>query len=210
MRATAAAAIAAAALVLWGSAGQQAAAQPTSTWKNPPGLHGLVPQPLPRKPNFVLTDTAGRPFHFAAATRGKLTYLYFGYSHCPDICPTTMGDLAAALREQPLSIRRRVEVVFVTVDPRRDTGSVLRAWLDHFNRRFIGLTGSRSAIQAAEAAAGVPIAPPEKVKGKNYSVAHGTYVLPYSPDGIAHVVYIEGFHTSDYAHDLPLLLRYSG
>jgi protein SCO1/2 len=173
------------------------------------GLHGLVPQPLPHKPGFTLTDTAGRPFRFADATRGRLTFLYFGYTHCPDACPTTMADLATALHEQPASIRRHVEVVFVTVDPRRDTRPVLRAWLNHFDRSFVGLTGSQRAIDAAEQSAGLPLAPPEKVKGSHYSVAHSTFLFPYSPDGVAHVVYVQGFHSADYAHDMPLLLRYS-
>jgi protein SCO1 len=169
-------------------------------------LHGLVPTPLPRKPRFTLTDTAGRPFSFTARTRQKLAYLYFGYTHCPDACPTTIADLAAALHRQPADVRGRVEVVFVTVDPRRDTERVLRAWLNHFNHAFIGLTGTQNQIMAVERQAGVPLAPPEKVTGKNYSVAHSSLVLPFSPDGRAHVVYTLGFHTADYAHDMPLLL----
>ncbi len=171
-------------------------------------LHGLVPQPLPSRPSFTLTDTAGQSFRFLARTRGTLTYLYFGYTHCPDACPTTMAELASAFHHQPRGPRRRIEVVFVTVDPRRDTGHVLRAWLNHFDRAFVGLRGSDRQIRAAERAAGVPLAPPDKVRGRNYSVAHSTLVLPYSPDGQAHVVYTQGFHTADYAHDMPLLLRY--
>ena len=174
----------------------------------PAQLHGLVPQPLPRKPSFTLTDTAGRPFSFTARTRGKLAYLYFGYTHCPDACPTTMADLAAALHRQPADVRRRVEVVFVTVDPRRDTERVLRVWLNHFNHAFVGLTGTTNQIVSVEREAGVPLAPPEKVTGKNYSVAHSSLVLPFSPDGRAHVVYTLGFHTADYAHDMPLLLAH--
>ena len=170
------------------------------------GLRGLVLQPLPRKPSLILTDTAGRPFDLDAATAGKLTYLYFGYTHCPDACPLTMSDLAAALREQPIGIRRRVAVVFVTVDPTRDTRKALRAWLALFDRAFVGLTGSPRQIVAAERAAGVPLAPPERVHGSTYTVAHSTLVLAYSPDNLAHVVYSEGFHAADYAHDLPLLL----
>jgi protein SCO1 len=197
MRALAVAA-AAAAIVLGGAGGAAAGG----------GLHGLVPQPLPHKPSFTLTDTAGRPFRFADATGGKLTYLYFGYTHCPDACPTTMADLARALHEQSPAVRRHVEVVFVTVDPRRDTRRVLRAWLNHFDRSFVGLTGSRAAIDAAEHSAGIPATPPEKVKGSNYSVAHSSLLFPFSPDGFAHVVYVQGFHTADYAHDMPLLLRY--
>jgi len=173
------------------------------------GLHGLVPEPLPRKPEFVLEDTAGRPFDFDRATRGKLTYLYFGYTHCPDACPLTMGELSLALRRQSPSIRRRVEVVFVSVDPRRDTRQVLRSWLAHFGRGFVGLRGSLARVRAAERAAGIPLAPAPHAKGTNYAVAHSSFVLPFSPDGMAHVVYTQGFTTGDYAHDMPLLLRYS-
>jgi protein SCO1 len=171
-------------------------------------LRGLVPQPLPPKPSFTLTDTAGRRFDFAAQTRAKLTYLYFGYTHCPDACPTTMGDIALALRRVQADVRRRIEVVFVTVDPRRDTPRVLRMWLNHFNLSFVGLTGSEHQIQMAESAAGVPFAPSEKQRGTNYAVQHSSLVFSYSLDNRAHVVYAQGFHSSDYAHDMPLLLRY--
>ncbi len=147
------------------------------------------------------------PSDFAARTRGKLTYLYFGYTHCPDVCPTTIGDLAAALRSASPTVRSRVEVVFVTVDPARDTGPVLRAWLNHYNRSFIGLRGSEHAILAAGQAAGVPLlAPPRHHNRSYYSVDHGALVLPFSPDGRAHVVYAQGFHAADYAHDMKLLL----
>ena len=171
-----------------------------------PQLRGLVPTPLPRKPDFTLTDTSGRPFHFAAHTRGKLTYLYFGYTHCPDVCPTTIADLAAALRAVSPAVRRRVEVVFVTVDPARDTRPVLRAWLDHYNRSFVGLRGSERAILAAGRAAGVPLVPPPKHHARNYAVDHGALLIPYSPDGRAHVVYAQGFQVADFAHDMKLLV----
>ena len=172
------------------------------------GLRGLVPQPLPHKPSFTLTDTSGRPFHFGAATRGKLTFLYFGYTHCPDACPTTMADLSTALHEQARTVRRNIAVVFVTVDPRRDTRGVLRTWLNHFDSSFVGLTGSEAAIEAAERSAGVPPAPAGNRAGRHYSVAHSTFLFPYSPDGRAHVVYVQGFRSADYAHDMPLLLRF--
>jgi protein SCO1/2 len=171
-----------------------------------PPLHGLVPRPLPVKPDFTLTTTGGRPFSFAAATRGKLTYLYFGYTHCRDACPTTMSDIASALRRVPAGVRRRVEVVFVTVDPQRDTRRVLRAWLNHFNHVFVGLTGSEREIHAAERAAGVPVAPPDRSRAGNYAVQHSSLLIPYSRDNRAHVVYAQGFHISDYVHDMPLLL----
>ncbi len=178
------------------------AAKPTSH------LRGLIPTPLPHKPAFTLTDSRGGRFSLATATRGKLVYLFFGYTHCPDVCPLTMADIAAALRRQPEAIRRQIEVVFVTVDPRRDTAPALRSWLKHYGSSFVGLTGSERQIRLAEQASGIPLAPPEKAKGGVYSVQHSSIVLAYSPDDRAHVAYADGFTAGDYAHDMPILLRY--
>jgi protein SCO1/2 len=193
------AAILGAALLAAGCGGGNHATPPATTAASS-SLRGLVPETLPRKPAVALIDTAGRPFDVAARTRGLLTYLYFGYTHCPDACPATMGDLAYAIGQQPPAVRRRVAVVFVTVDPHRDTRTVLRRWLDHFSHTFVGLTGSERQIEAAERAAGVPYLP--GAYGR-----HSSLVLAYSPDGVAHVVYTQGFTPGDYAHDLPLLLR---
>ncbi len=179
-----------------------------STTTQAKALRGLIPSPLPQKPGFTLTDTAGHRFPLKTRTRGKLVYLYFGYTHCPDVCPLTMATLAAALRRQPVEVSRRIDVVFVTVDPHRDTPAVLRAWLARYGQEFIGLTGTQAQIDAAEEAAGVPLAPAEKQKGLNYSVSHSSLVLAYSPDNRAHVLYSQGFAAGDYAHDMPLLLSY--
>ena len=170
-------------------------------------LHGLVPTPLPTVPTFTLTDTEGRPFAFAAHARGKLTYLYFGYTHCPDVCPLTMATIAAALRTVSPAVRAKVQVVFVSVDPKRDTSSRLRDWLNHYNRSFVGLTGTEQQIRAAARATGIPLPPPQKRTGASYSLDHSAFVLPFSPDGRAHVIYAQGFTGADYAHDMPILLH---
>ena len=174
------------------------------------GLRGLIPTPLPVKPSFVLPDTGGRLYNLDAATRGKLTYLFFGYTHCPDACPAAMSYLAYALHQQPASIRSQVAVVFVTVDPARDTGPVLRRWLDHYNHSFVGVTGTLRQIGNLEHAAGVPTAikAPNAAKEAGYQVEHSSFLFAYSPDGRAHVVYAQGFKPGDYAHDLPLLLKF--
>jgi len=200
-----------AALLAGCGAAHHAAAPAASAQKPAPGggLYGLVPEPLPHKPSFTLTDTSGRPFSLDAETAGKLTYLYFGYTHCPNACPATMSELSYAIRLQPAAIRHRIEVVFVTVDPRRDTRPVLRTWLDHYSTAFVGLTGTPGQIAQAELAAGVPPAPRETQSG-NYSVPHSSILFAYSPDGRSHVVYATGFSPTDYAHDMPLLLRFGG
>ncbi len=169
----------------------------------------MVPTPLPPKPAFTLTDASGAAFRFGPATRGKLTYLFFGYTHCPDVCPATMSFLAAAIRQQPAAVQRDIAVVFVTVDPTRDTGPVIRRWLNHYSRSFVGLTGSEAEIAAVERDAGVPVAPPaQRSPTASYTLAHSSFLMAYSPDDRAHVLYVSGFKETDYAHDMPLLLRF--
>jgi len=173
------------------------------------GLRGLIPSPLPAKPEFMFPDTAGKAYDFDAATRGKLTYLFFGYTHCPDACPATMSDLAYAIRTQPAAVRRQIAVVFVSVDPRRDTERVIRTWLDHYNRGFVGVRGSLRQIGLLEHEVGIPTAVPVRDRGTvAYQVEHSSILFVYSPDDRAHVVYAQGFKPADYAHDMPLLLRY--
>lgn len=94
------------------------------------------------RPAFTLTATDGQPFDFRGRTAGRLTFLEFGYTHCPDVCPVHMANLAAALAKLPPSDRMRVDVVFVSIDPDRDSLPVLRKWLDAFDPTFISLTGS--------------------------------------------------------------------
>jgi protein SCO1/2 len=162
---------------------------------------------MPVKPNFTLPDTAGKAYDFDAETKGKLTYLFFGYTHCPDACPATMSYLKYALQIQPAAIRKQVAVVFVTVDPRRDTGPILRRWLNHYSRSFVGITGTLRQIGIVEHEAGVPTA--IRVSGSaDYQVEHSSILFVYSPDDRAHVVYAQGFKPSDYAHDMPLLLKF--
>src|SRR5215467_1267581 len=101
---------------------------------------GLVTPPLP-KPKFTLTDTSGAPFDLWSETQSYVTLLFFGYTHCPDDCPLHMANIASSLQQLPAEIGEQVKVVFVTTDPARDSAAVLRAWLDNFDARFVGLTG---------------------------------------------------------------------
>jgi protein SCO1/2 len=166
---------------------------------------GLVSPPLP-KPKFTLTDTSAAPFDFATKTQGYVTLLFFGYTHCPDMCPLQMSTLAQAYRKLPLVIADRFKVVFVTTDPARDTPQVLRSWLDHFDKRFIGLTGSQAAIDAAQVSADMaPAKKSAKRSDGNYEVGHALFVFAYTKDNLAHVVYPGGVREEDWSHDLPFL-----
>ena len=104
------------------------------------GYVGTLLDNLPR-PAVRLRTTTGRWFDLQARPATEATVVFFGYTHCPDVCPTTMADLAVAYRQLAPSARRDVTVVFVTEDPRRDTPDVLRRWLGGFDPRFVGLMG---------------------------------------------------------------------
>jgi protein SCO1 len=158
------------------------------------------------KPDVTLTDTAGKPYDFLTATKGKTVLLYFGYTHCPDVCPTTMADVNVALTQVPAQVRNNTTVVFVTSDPARDTGPVLRDFLDKFSTSFVGLTGSVQAIDAMADSVGVAIEPPVTTSGGDYEVTHGAQVVAFSPDDDqAHVVFTAGAGSQAYVHDLPLI-----
>jgi protein SCO1/2 len=178
---------------------------PSSSASGP--WHARVPdEPMPR-PSFLLTDTSGRPYDFAAATRGRATLLFFGYANCPDVCPTTMADIASALRQVPPEVRDRVSVVFITTDPQRDSAPALRRWLDRFNPAFIGLRGTPAQVEHVERLIGVPLAEAEEVPGGGYSVSHSAQVTAYGADDRAHALYQADAQVSDYRADLPLLVE---
>ncbi|HXK26282.1 MAG TPA: SCO family protein [Myxococcota bacterium] len=164
-----------------------------------------LPAPLPR-PEFSLTDTEGRAYDFRSATAGRITLLFFGYTSCPDICPVQLGSLAAGLRQLPASVRDEIVVVFVGVDAERDRPERVREWLDHFDPRFVGLTGSEEQLAAAQRAALVPTAFVEaRGPDGSYIVAHASWVLVYTPDDQAHLRYGTGTTAAQWAHDLGVL-----
>jgi protein SCO1/2 len=165
---------------------------------------GTLLEPPEPKPEFVLTDTHGQPFDFRTETEDRLTLLYFGYTFCPDICPVQLAQLAAVMDRLP-DVERNSVVVFVTVDPERDTPEVIRSFLDKFDTKFVGLTGTVEQVEAAQRAAGVPVA----VKigdGADYSMGHAGQVIAYAPDGLAYTEYPYGTRQTQWVHDLPLIM----
>jgi len=193
-------------------------------------FHGIEPEPVRDRPSFVLRTTAGERYDFGARTAGRPTLLYFGYTNCPDECPTAMADISAALRVTPADLRESVEVVFVTTDPARDTPQVLRRWLDGFSEDYVGLVGTQQEVEAAQEALGVPSArkggPVPTLPGRPNEHAHEPGTAPHSHSGplgygVGHanvifgfdsrdrlpVLYPGGVRPSDIAADLPLLAQ---
>ena len=150
------------------------------------------------KPTTVLTDTAGKPFDIRAMTPGGVTLLFFGYSHCPDECPLTMASTASALRMLPAEQRAKIRVLFVTVDPARDTLARLRSWLGRFNPAFIGLRGTEAQVQAAARQTGIPVS--------SVLLEHGTEMLAYGTDNLAHEAFFPSTPPASMANDLGLLV----
>lgn len=176
------------------------------------GLRGVRYAPARGKTEFVLYDTEGRPFDFTKETHGKATLLYFGYSNCPDVCPTHLTNIAAAMKRMPSDDQARVRVVFVTTDPNRDTPQRLRSWLDNFDKRFIGLRGPVDTVNAIASKLGLPAAvmemmQPGEAGPPGYGMGHAAQVLAYSADDSLRTEYPSGFTADDWANDLPRLVR---
>jgi protein SCO1 len=152
-----------------------------------------------QRPTFTLTDQSGAAYDFATATAGRPTLLFFGYTNCPDVCPSTMADVALALRDTDPELARQVQVVFVTTDPAADSPPVLGEYLDRFDAdlptQFIGLTGEQEAIDQAQLSAGVPLA-------EDAGRLHSSLLLLYGADDEAHVAFDAGNTARDIAGDL--------
>jgi protein SCO1/2 len=173
-------------------------------------FQGQVPEHNMTRPDFVLTDTEGKSFDFDRETEGKVTLLYFGYTHCPDVCPSHMADIAAALDRSP-DLKDDVEVVFVTVDPDRDDSERLALWLGLFSEDFVGLTGTREEIdEATKSALGnlwFPIKTAAYGDSGEYSVSHAAMVLAYGKDDVVRVMWPFGTPKADYENDLRILVN---
>lgn len=168
-------------------------------------FRGGVLDPTRPRPAFTLWTTGGERFDFARETRGKLTFLFFGYTNCPDICPVHMANLAQVRKDLKPSVSQEIRIVFVTADPDRDTPEVLDTWLGRIGGNIIGLTGTMDEILAAHEAARVP--PPIKEgDGPNYTVGHMAWVIAIAPDDQVRLLYPFGTRQEEWAHDIPLLL----
>jgi protein SCO1 len=154
-------------------------------------------------------STSGGTTDLASQQSGRLMLLYFGYTHCPDVCPTTMADVAGGLRGLSAAQQDQVQVVFVTSDPDRDTPPVMRAWLANFDgglrRPFVGLTSSSQKIDSVAKSLHILIAPPVTHKNGTITVDHGAETIAFR-DGRAQVLWSSGTASADFASDLQTLL----
>ncbi len=130
---------------------------------------------------FALVDGDGHKVTDKALL-GRWTLIYFGYTHCPDACPTTLSAIGGALDKMSPASRKMVEVLFITVDPARDTPSVVGAYAKAFGPEFIGLTGTDAELAKVEQAFRV-YAQRHALKGGDYAMDHSSIIYVMGPDG---------------------------
>ncbi|GGH90631.1 cytochrome c oxidase assembly protein [Pseudomonas fluvialis] len=160
-------------------AARQAASHPDKGALNAAGII-LLPQSR-AWPNLPLLDQHGEVLP-VSRLQGKWTLVFFGYTFCPDICPTTLAELRQLLGSLPAEQRQQVQVLMVSVDPQRDTPQQLRDYLAYFDPDYIGLTGQLDDIQQLANALSIPFIPGDSSQ-ENYTVDHSGNLALLGPDG---------------------------
>lgn len=200
--------IAGATLVLAGCSSDSDVASSSESTDPAEAWGGELVDPGLAKPDVTLATTDGKPFAFREATDAKLTLLFFGFTNCPDQCPIWLNSVARAKEQIGSGPGSDPQVLFVGVDVARDTPEVLDQYLARIDPAFIGLTGTESAIAAANRQLYFPpvtIASPD-VDG-NYDVGHYGRAAAFTPDNLAHRLYGFDVRPSELARELPLLAK---
>ena len=159
-------------------------------------------------PEISLTDTSGRPYNLATTPSKPVTLLFFGYTHCPDVCIAVLSDVSLALQRMTPADRDQIQLVFVTTDPARDQETQIRHYLDRFNTSFVGLTGPLATIKWAATQVGVDIQGMKKLPSGGYEVGHSAQVIGFSRNSGV-VIWTPGTPIAALKHDFALLVERS-
>lgn len=155
---------------------------------NPALAAGTLLEPPRTLPAFSLQDTNGRPFA-AAELKNHWSLLFFGFTNCPDVCPTTMSLLAQVKRSLgDLPPAQQPQVVFISVDPQRDTPDKLAAYLHFFNPEFIGLSGEAAQIDSLTKGLGVPVIV-HNLENGGYTIDHSAAIFVVDPQAKLHALF---------------------
>ncbi|HZO23233.1 MAG TPA: SCO family protein [Steroidobacteraceae bacterium] len=162
--------------------------------------------PAPRAVgDFHLTDHLGQPFT-AQNLQGKVSLVFFGFTHCPDVCPTTLAKLAQVRKVAAVPA---LQVLFVTVDPERDTPTAMGLYVHAFDPEFIGLTGDTQEIQRLSAKFGIAATRVE-LPGGDYTMDHSAAVFLLDRQGRIAAIFTPPFDIQRFALDLHQSLPYLG
>ncbi|CAN5428624.1 SCO family protein [soil metagenome] len=197
------------ALALAGCGGQSSGSQvPVTgvTMYDSDGLDGnVLPQPY-AVPDLTLDDVDGSPYDLATDATKPLTLVFFGYTHCPDLCQIVMANIASAMTRLDSAQRAEVDMLFVTTDPARDDPKTLKTYVGRFDPTFDALTGDLPTIVRLGQAFDVEIAKGTKLASGGYDVAHGTQIVGLLPDGRAPFVWTDGTDPAALAGDITKIL----
>lgn len=163
-------------------------------------------EPYPVASEIDLTRSGGNRFRLSEL-RGDVVLVFFGYTSCPDVCPTTMAQLRLALSELKEQDAERVKVVFVTVDPERDTPERVQEYVNQFNPSFIGLSGTKQELEKIWTEYGVYREIAEQQSAAGYVVNHTARVNLIDQDGNLRVSFSFDTPVEDIVHDLKLVLK---
>ena len=172
--------------------------QGSTGWHGTPVPHGY------RLPADGFTDTSGAQVTLAAEASRPVTLVFFGYTHCPDICNVVLANIAAALRGATPAVRAKVRMVFVSTDPQRDTPAVMRDYLDRFDPSFQGLVAPVDTVAKAAKSLYISYEKPDGTQGGDYTVEHGTYTTAFLR-GRAAVVWSDVTTVADLRADISRL-----
>ncbi|HEX9839343.1 MAG TPA: SCO family protein [Anaerolineales bacterium] len=176
-------------------------------FSKPAGFRGtMYAEPYPPAPEIELTRDTGNRLRLSEM-RGNTVLLFFGYTSCPDVCPTTMAELKQALEKLGEEDAKQVQVLFVTVDPERDTPERVQEYVDHFNSNFIGLSGTESELADVWRDYGVFRETMEGTSAAGYLVNHTARVTMIDKDGNLRLSYAFNTPVDSIVHDLKLILN---
>ena len=183
---------------------------PVSEPAAPPTLQKATLLPQPRAiADFHLVDHHGRTLNLARL-RGHWSLLFFGYTHCPDVCPTTLQTLATTLKrlEAAPGKPELPQVIFISVDPQRDTPERLAAYVPYFDARFLGATGKHQELEHLARQVGIVYAKSQTGKDGDYLVDHSAAIVLFDPDGRMHAVFGAPHDPATLAADLQTIQRH--
>jgi protein SCO1 len=177
-------------------------------WMWPQPMHGVALQSPRETTDFTLQTSAGTPMSLSDF-RGQYVLLYFGYTFCPDVCPITLNDLrnmAHAIGDRRMD---NVQVIFISVDPERDTAEHLASYLPHFHPNFLGMTGTLEEIELVALQFGIYFESQQQDNETGYLVGHTSAVTLIDPEGHVRAIFPYGITGEEMAADLQYLMRRS-
>lgn len=175
-------------------------------WNLPPQLHGIQLQSPRAAEDFTLTASTGEELSLSDL-RGKYVVLFFGYTYCPDVCPTTMNEMQQMVKALGPQRTQDLQVIMVSVDPERDTPEQLTTYVSYFDPSFIGLTGTVEDIQPVASQFGIFFEKQPGSDNTNYLVDHTAAITVIDPEGYVRMIFTYGVAGADMASDIAYLMR---